>query len=144
MTMNQDRRTTRWAVVLGVLSLVISGCDGANLFQAQVGSSEAGPVPTITSPSDGQTVGLNSSLGVSFDVDAPAGAASFTVVGRYSGQETDAFQSVSDALDPNTTSGFATMSPAAGQVAGEVYVVVEIADADGETGRDSVRVTVSN
>ncbi len=87
---------------------------------------------------------MNSSLGVGFDVDAPDGAASFTISGRYAGQETDAYQSVSDGLDATATSGFATMSPAAGQVAGDVYVVVEIADADGDTGRDSIRITISN
>lgn len=143
--MNQDARSTRLFATLALLSVItLAGCEGANLFQAQVATSDSGPTPTITSPSDGESVGLNSSLGVGFDVDAPEGAASFTVLGRYAGETTEAYQSVSDALDASATSGFATMSPAAGQVAGEVYVVVQVTDVDGDTGRDSVRVTITN
>ena len=143
--MNQDVRSTRLFATLALLGAVgLAGCEGANLFQSQIGTSDAGPAPPITSPADGETVGLNSSLGVGFDIDAPDGAASFTIVGRYVGQQTEAYVSVSDGLDATAASGFATMSPAAGQVAGEVYVVVEIADADGDTGRDSVKVTITN
>ncbi|MGB1658454.1 MAG: hypothetical protein ACPHO4_14035 [Longimicrobiales bacterium] len=143
--MNQDARSTRLFAALALLGvIVLGGCEGANLFQAQIGTSDNGPTATITSLSDGETVGLNSSLGVGFDLDAPDGAASFTVLGRYTGAGDEAYVSVTDALDATATSGFATMSPAAGQVAGEVYVVVEIADVDGDTGRDSVRVTITN
>ena len=143
--MNQHTRRNRLYATFALLGVVgLAGCEGANLFSAQIGLTEDGPKPTITSPEDGSTVGLNSSLGVGFDIEAPDGAASYTVSGRYVGQETEAYQSVSNTLDATSVSAFATMSPAAGQIAGEVYVVVEILDLGGATGRDSVKVSITN
>ena len=143
--MNQHARRPRLYATLALLGTVgLAGCEGANLFQATIVTVGDGPAPTITSPEDGSTVGLNSSLGVGFDIDAPEGAASYTVLGRYVGQETEAYQSVTQSLDATAVSAFATMSPADGQVIGDVYVVVELLDVVGDTGRDSVKVTITN
>ncbi|MCH1571988.1 MAG: hypothetical protein L7S64_11645 [Longimicrobiales bacterium] len=143
--MNHDARRLRLYATLALLGTVgLAGCEGGNLFQSAIASGEGGPTATITSPDDGSTVGLNSSLGVGFDIGAPEGAASYTVVGRYVGQDTEAYQSVTQSLTATSLSAFATMSPAAGQVSGDVYVVVELLDLAGETGRDSVRVTITN
>ena len=143
--MTQDRGWNRLSATLALLGAVgLAGCAGENLFTAQIATNQAGPKPTITSPADGSPVNLNSSLVVTFDIDAPDGAASFTALGRYVAQETSAYQSVSQALDATAVSSNATMAPVVGQVTGEVYVVVEISDIDGDTGRDSVRVTIGN
>lgn len=143
--MNHDARRLRLYATLALVgTLSLAGCEGANLFQSTLASGEGGPSPTITSPDEGSTVGLNSSLGVGFDIEASEGAASFTVVGRYAGEDTEAYQSVTQSLSATSSSAFATMSPAAGQVIGDVYVVVELLDLAGDTGRDSVRVTITN
>ena len=143
--MIQDRGWNRLCTTLALLGAVgLAGCAGENLFTAQIATNQNGPKPTITSPADGSPVVLNSSLVVTFDIDAPDGAASYTALGRYVGQELSAYESVSQALGATAVSASATMAPAIGQVTGEVYVVVEISDIDGDTGRDSVRVTIEN
>ncbi|GEM_PF-3199838 len=143
--MNCHARKLRLYATIALLGTVgLAGCEGGNLFQAIVVSAEGGPAPTITSPDDGSTVGLNASLGVGFDIRATEGAASYRVLGRYAGQGAEAYGSVTQSLTANSLSAFATISPAPGQVIGDVYVVVELLDVTGDTGRDSVRVTITN
>lgn len=139
------RRQRRLFAAIGILgATALSACAGENLFTLQVATGAGGPEVTITTPTDGSTVGLNSSLGVGFDVTAADGAASYSVAGRYVGQETAAYRSTSESVSGIEFSVFATLSPAAGQTTGEVYVVVEVLDAGGDSGKDSVKVTITN
>ena len=140
------RRTTFRACLTLLGATALTACAGENLFQFEIGTTGGGAGLTITTPEDGATIGLNSSLGVGFDIADPAAAASYTITGRYVGGETDAYEPFDEVLEENlnVAAVFSTLSPAAGQVVGDVYVVVVLTDNEGATGRDSVRISITN
>lgn len=122
---------------------ILSACAGENLFSA-AGTGARGPDVEITEPTTGATAELGDSILVEATVTAQSGAAAVVYTGRYEVEEDAAY--VQETTDLNglvnlSLSNYLRAAP--GQRAGTAVVVVEVTDQAGDTGADTVTVTIS-
>lgn len=131
------------ALALGT-ALLFSGCDGENLFSVAAAVSELGPEVLITAPGEGFTISVGDSILVLADVTASEGAVAAEYTGNYSGTEDPAYTSETESLGGATFVRLNNRLRAIdGQVAGTVYIVVQVTDQAGGIGKDSVKVTIN-
>jgi hypothetical protein len=132
------------AIWVLVGSLVLSACAGENLFSLSAGVGTTGPAVGITAPGEGFTIALGDSVLVLADVTAPDRATLATYRGTHPDTGDDAYIGQTATLGSVPAANLRTYLKAADtQVVGAAYVVVEVTDALGQTGIDSVRVTIT-
>ena len=128
-----------------LLAVAAAGCAGDNLFSL-VGGSTGGSVGTvnITAPSGGLTVAQGAAVQVRADVTAPNGLRTVNYTGWYTDgsgaayvAETESYQNTPFATLDNT------LSAAAGQTAGDVWIIVEVVDTQGGAVSDTVTITIN-
>lgn len=135
---------TRAAMALAAGVAVLSACAGENLFTGLAAVAQGGPSVEITEPTTGATAELGDSILVEATVTAQGGAALVVYTGRYEVDEEAAY--VQETRDLN---GLVNLSlsnhlrAVPGQRAGTAVVVVEVTDLAGDTGADTVTVTIS-
>ena len=131
-------------LIMLVGGLVLAGCSGENLFSLSASVGELGPDVAMTSPGEGSTIAPGDSISVAADVTSSSGVSSVAYRGTYvSG--TAAYVAETETLAGETTVTLSNFLLAAdGQVAGQVYIVVEATDQVGGVGKDSVKVTIVN
>lgn len=135
-------RIKRSILVVGAATL--AACAGENLFSLPGTTGGTSPDVEITAPAEGLTIALGDSILITATVNAPVGGADILYRGTYPdgtaayAQETGNMNGVQAATLTNY------LQAAAGQVAGSPYVVVEVTGVDGEVGKDSVKVTITN
>jgi hypothetical protein len=126
-------------------TLVLSACAGENLFSLTAGAGAAGATVDITAPGEGFTVALGDSVLVLTDVTAPDRATLVTYRGTHPDTGDDAYIGQTETLGNVPAATLQTYLKAADtQVSGSAYVVVEVTDALGQTGIDSVKVSIAN
>lgn len=136
-------KRVRAALALMAAVGILSACAGENLFSAAGSLGEGGPSVEITQPTTGATAEIGDSILVQATVTAQSGAASAVYTGLYEVEEDAAY--VQETADLN---GLVNLSlsnylrAAAGQRAGTAFVVVTVTDQAGETGADTVTVTI--
>ncbi len=129
------------AVVLG--GLVLAGCAGENLFSLSASVGELGPQVQMSAPGEGGTIAPGDSIRITADVTSSSGVSSVSYRGNYVSSGTAAYTAETETLAGETTVSLSNFLLAAdGQVAGQVYIVVEATDQIGGTGKDSVKVTI--
>lgn len=144
MTVCREKIRPRAALCALASILLLSACSGENLFSLAAGVGELGPTVQITTPSEGFTISLGDSIQVSAEVTAPDGAASAAYRGAYANSGTAAYTAETETLGDLTFVRLDNRLLAAdGQVAGSVYIVVEVTDVLGAIGKDSVKVTIN-
>ena len=123
---------------------VLSACAGENLFSLAASVGQTGPDVEITSPTSGATATIGDSVLVTATVSASNGAASVVYSGTY-GAEGDAayVQETSDLNGLVNLSLSNRLRAVPSQRAGTAIVVVSVTDQAGETGADTVTVTIS-
>jgi hypothetical protein len=137
-------RTLGFGVVLGALAL--GACRGENLFTGAGTLAGTEPQILITAPGSGSTIAVGDSILILAEITAQEGLSTVSFRGEY------ADSAGGDAYTPETQSGngltFLRVSnrlrAVPGQVAGDVYIVIEATDAVGGQGKDSVKVSVVN
>lgn len=140
-----QRKASRVWFALPAFALMSLGCAGENLFSLAGSVSDSGPAVAISVPSAGFTIALGDSVQVTANVSAPEGAASVSYSGVYSSGGGAAFTAETQTLANETATTVTNyLAAAAGQTAGEAYLYVQVFDTSGESGIDSVRVTISN
>ena len=123
--------------------LFLSGCAGENLFSVTAGVSELGPQVLITAPGEGFTISVGDSILVLADVTAAEGAVTAEYSGDYTSGEA-AYTAQTASLGGVTFVRLTKYLRAVdAQVAGAVYIVVEVTDQSGGVGKDSVKVTIN-
>lgn len=133
------------AVVVLVVAAVVTACAGENLFSLAATASEPGPEVEITTPTSGLTKAIGDSLLVEANVNAPEGASSVVYVGTYEVEAGTAYTPETTSLSGLTNVALRNFLLAApDQTAGTVVVVVTVTDLAGESGADSVTVTITN
>ena len=136
-------RRVRAALVLLVGVGVLGACAGENLFSLAATAGQTGPDVEITNPTSGATAIVGDSVRVQASVSAPNGAASVVYSGTY-GADGDAAY----VQETNDLNGLVNLSlsnrlrAVPGQRAGTAIVVVSVTDRAGETGADTVTVTI--
>ena len=131
------------AVGLLAGTLTLWACSGENLFSLTSGASGSEPVVALLVPGAGFTLAVNDSIQVLADVTAPNGATGVVYRSRYADTGEIAYVAETEILGSVPAASLNNYLKAVpGQVAGPVYVVVEVTDALGQTGIDSVNVTV--
>ena len=137
------RRIAALCAIAG--GLFLSACAGENLFSLTAGSGATGPTVGITTPGEGFTIAVGDSILVLADVTAPDGATSATYSATFTDTGDAAYTTETETLGNVPAANLNNYLKAAdGQVAGLAYVVVEITDALGAMGKDSVKVTITN
>ncbi len=126
-------------------ALIFSACAGENLFSVAAASGELGPTLLITAPTDAFSLALGDSILISVDITASQGAGAATYSGNYSTSGDAAFVSETETLGGlSFTHVDNYLLAAAGQVAGNVYIVIEVTDQTGGVAKDSVKVVLAN
>jgi len=140
-----DRTTRRKAALTVLASLTVLGaCAGENIFSLTAGAGSVGPTVNVTAPAENLALALGDSVLVRADVNAPAGATTLQINSTYAGG-TAAFTAYTNAAlgSAATVAVNRWLQPAAGQVAGSAYIVVQVTDLSGAVGKDSVKVTIN-
>jgi hypothetical protein len=135
----------RRVAALGLLAgaLALSACSGENLFSLTAGSSATGPTVGIVAPGEGFTIAVGDSVQVLADVTAPDAATGVVYRSQYADTGEAAYVPETEVLGSVPAANLNNhLQAAPGQVAGQVYIVVEVTDALGQTGIDSVKVTI--
>lgn len=134
----------RAAMALAAGVAVLSACAGEHLLTGVSAVGERGPSVEITAPTTGATAEVGDSILVETTVTAQSGAAVVVYTGLYEVEEDAAY--VQETADLN---GLVNLSlsnylrAVAGQRAGTAVVVVAVTDQAGDTGADTVTVTIS-
>jgi hypothetical protein len=123
----------------------LGACRGENLFSLAASVAQPGPQVNMTQPGPGYTIAPGDSIRILAEVNAQAGLSGVAYRGSYVADDSDAYT-------PETQSfagvPFARLDnrlrAVAGQVAGDVYIVVEATDLTGAVGKDSVKVQIIN
>lgn len=124
---------------------VFGACAGENLFS--VAGTGAGGAPTveITAPTAGAEFAVGAPVSVAANGTAQSGGANAEFKGVYAADGAAAYTaqtvSVSGLVNVALT---AELSAAPGQTAGTAVIIVTLTDQAGNTGADSVSVTITN
>lgn len=141
MTESSKRFRSRIALLVG--AVLLSACAGENLFTL-TGVSGSGPQIEITQPAAGATRSLGDSVLVQANISSTVGIGTVTINGRYAGGGTAAYGPFTGSYPGLVTTSPSTyLSALAGQVVGDVYIVVEATDQGGTTAADSVKITIN-
>jgi len=125
--------------------LFLSACAGENLFSLTAGTGATGPTVGMTAPGEGFTIAVGDSILVLATVTAPDGATSVAYSATFTDSGEAAYTAETETLGNVPAANLNNYLKAApGQVAGLAYVVVEVTDALGAMGKDSVKVTITN
>ena len=123
---------------------VLAACGGENLFSLAATGSEGGATVDITTPAANFTLAVGDSIQIIADAASPDGLATAEYRGSYTEDGVDAFVGKTEALGGTLAVTLTNLlGPAPGQVAGSVYIGVEVADQGGSTAKDSVKVTIN-
>lgn len=132
-------------VAVGLLAgaLTLGACSGENLFSLTAGASASGPVVDLLAPGAAFSLAVGDSIQILADVTAPNGATVVVYRSNYAATDVTAYVAETESLGSVPAASLNNyLKPLPSQVAGQVYVVVEVTDALGQTGIDSVKVTV--
>lgn len=144
MTVCRKMIRPRAALCVLASTLGLSACSGENLFSLAAGVGELGPTVLITAPSEGFTISVGDSILILAEVNAPDGASSAAYGGVYVTSGDAAYTAETETLGDLAFVRLNNRLLAAdGQVAGAVFIVVEVTDVLGAIGKDSVRVTIN-
>ncbi|MDH3271619.1 MAG: hypothetical protein OEN56_09820 [Gemmatimonadota bacterium] len=138
------RGRLRAAIAAAVGIVILSACEGKNLFTISATGGETGPTVEITTPSVGFTIAVGDSILIEANVNAPSGGNQATYKGVAEGSGSVLYtQETADlnGLVVVTLSNYLRAAP--GQTAGSANIIVEVSDALGEIGADTVSVTIS-
>lgn len=123
---------------------VLAACAGENLFTGPLAGA-SGPDVEITSPTSGQQFPVGNSVTVEATATSQSGAAVAEFEGVYEADGTAAFGTESQSLDGLVNVSLTQeLLAVAGQIPGTVVIIVSVTDQQGETGADSVTVTLAN
>lgn len=139
-------RTNRLRAAITALAsiTVLAACAGENIFSLTAGSGSVGPTVNVTAPAENLALALGDSVLVRADVNAPGGAASLEITSTYTGGAAAFTSYTNPALGSVTTLTVNRwLQPAAGQVVGSAYIVVQVTNLTGAVGRDSVKVMLN-
>jgi hypothetical protein len=134
---------------LGALAsaVFLSGCAGANLFEAFAFGGDVigggGPTVQIDAPTEGLTVNQGASLPVQAVVGAPDGLGTTAVRGVYKDGSGAAFAEQTITYQAATAAQVNVTLASANAGAGEVYVIVEVTDALGAVAADTVSISIN-
>ena len=140
-------REPRLAAGLAIAAaLALGACRGENLFSLTGTVAGTEPQVLITAPGPGNTIATGDSILILAEVTGQEGLTTIDFRGEY------ADSIGGDAYVPERQSGGGAnfvrvnnrLVAVTGQVAGEVYIVVEATDLAGAQGKDSVKVTILN
>lgn len=137
-------KRVRAALASMAIVAVLSACTGENLFSAAGSVGQGGPSVEIITPTSGASAEIGDSILVETTITAQSGAASAVYTGTYEVEEDAAY--VQETTDLNglvnlSLSNYLRAAP--DQRAGTAVVVVTVTDQAGETGADTVTVTVT-
>ena len=143
--MNRPERSVRRraAAVTALLGAVALGaCRGENLFTLAATVSGSEPQIILTAPGAGYSTFVGDSVLVLAEVTAQEGLSTVDFRGHY------ADSVAAPAYFPESTPGNAAtflrvnnyLNAVDGQVAGDVYIVIEATDGAGQVARDSVKI----
>ena len=147
MAFHEGVRRRRAALGALASAVFVSGCAGANLFEAFAFGDDVigggGPTVQIAAPTDGLTVNQGASLQVQALVEAPDGLGTVTVRGEYKDGSGAAFAEQTVTYQAATVAEVNRTLASTNAGAGAVYVIVELTDALGAVAADTVSITIS-
>jgi hypothetical protein len=130
------------------MALLVAGslpaCTGDNLFTglgAAVGL--LGPEVEITAPQANLNLALGDSVEVTANVSSPSGVTSVKYSGTFAGGQAAFTEVIVSSLPAPQDTTLTRMMRQAGTGTGNVRVIVEATDANGDKGADTVNVIIS-
>lgn len=134
-------RSSALAVLAG--AVILSACAGENLFQIAASVGGAGPTVEITAPGESLNIAGGAAVQVRAEVTAPNGLSGAAYSGIFveGGEAAFVAETESFAGQP-AVSLDNTLDPVAVQGTGDVWIIVEVTDTQGEAAADTVKVTI--
>ena len=121
----------------------LGACRGENLFSLAASVAQPGPTVNMTQPGPGYTIAPGDSIRILAEVNSPAGLSTVDYRGTYPADGSDAYVGESASFPGEPFRRLDNwLQPAAGQVAGDVYIVIEATDLTGAMGKDSVKIQI--
>jgi hypothetical protein len=130
-------------LALGASVALLGACAGENLFLGP-GLTNTGPDVTITAPTEGTEVPLGASLQVTAGASSRNGLVTATYKGIFADSGASAFVLASQDLGNRANVSLnTTLNATVGAGLGEVLIIVDVTDLDGQIAADTVSITIN-